>query len=62
MDFFSRYSPFIQDYIYRQGWQALRAVQAAAADAIFNTHDNLLLCASSPPHPSAASTSRRSRP
>ena len=46
MDFFSRYSPFIQDYIYRQGWQTLRAVQAAAADAIFNTHDNLLLCAS----------------
>ena len=46
MDFFSRYSPFIQDYIYRQGWQSLRAVQAAAADAIFNTRDNLLLCAS----------------
>ena len=46
MDVFSRYAPFIQDYIYRSGWQTLRAVQNAAGDAIFNTDDNVLLSAS----------------
>ncbi|MBO4349509.1 MAG: DEAD/DEAH box helicase [Proteobacteria bacterium] len=46
MDTFHRYSPFIQDYIYRSGWQTLRAVQNAAGDAIFNTDDNVLLTAS----------------
>ncbi|MCR4760631.1 MAG: DEAD/DEAH box helicase [Oscillospiraceae bacterium] len=46
MDAFSRYAPFIQDYIFRQGWEQLRAVQVAAADAIFNTEDNVLLSAS----------------
>lgn len=45
-DVFSRYAPFIQDYIYRYGWQNLRAVQNAAGDAIFNTDRNVLLCAS----------------
>ena len=45
-DVFSRYAPFIQDYIYRYGWQNLRAVQNAAGDAIFNTDKNVLLCAS----------------
>lgn len=43
MNAFERYAPFIQDYIYRSGWQSLRAVQAAAADVIFNTQDNVLL-------------------
>ena len=43
MDVFDRYAPFIQDYIYRSGWQSLRAVQNAAGDAIFNTEANLLL-------------------
>ena len=43
---FERYAPFIQDYIYRSGWRSLRAVQAAAADAIFDTDDNVLLLAS----------------
>lgn len=46
MDAFYRYSPFIQDYIYRSGWKSLRAVQNAAADAIFNTDKNVLLTAS----------------
>lgn len=45
MDVFSRYAPFIQDYIYRNGWQTLRAVQAAAGEAIFCTDENLLLSA-----------------
>ena len=46
MDVFNRYAPFIQVYIYRSGWQALRAVQNAAGDAIFNTQENVLLTAS----------------
>lgn len=43
---FGRYAPFIQDYIYGHGWTRLRAVQAAAGDAIFNSDDHVLLCAS----------------
>ncbi len=46
MDIFSQYAPFIQDFIYRSGWKALRAVQNAAGDAIFNTDSNVLLTAS----------------
>ncbi len=46
MDVFSSYAPFIQDFIYRNGWDSLRSVQVAAADAIFNTQDNVLLAAS----------------
>ena len=46
MDVFSRYAPFIQDYIYRSGWRTLRAVQTAAGDAIFGSDDNVLLTAS----------------
>ena len=46
MDIFARYSPFIQDYIYRSGWQALRGVQNAAGEAIFGTDDNVLISAS----------------
>ena len=46
MDIFSRYSPFIQDFIYQNRWENLRAVQVAAGDAIFNTTQNVLLCAS----------------
>ncbi|MGI6116882.1 MAG: DEAD/DEAH box helicase [Bilifractor sp.] len=42
---FERYAPFVQDFIYRNNWQSLRAIQAAAGDAIFNTEENLLLCA-----------------
>ena len=46
MDVYSRYAPFIQDFIYRNGWQTLRGVQNAAGEAIFNTDDNVLLAAS----------------
>ena len=46
MNVFERYASFIQDYIYRSGWQSLRAVQNAAGDAIFNTEENVLLTAS----------------
>ena len=46
MQAFDRYAPFVQDYIYRNRWENLRAIQVAAADAIFNTDDNLLLTAS----------------
>lgn len=46
MNAFDRYAPFIQDYIFQSGWEKLRAVQVAAADAIFNTDDNVLICAS----------------
>lgn len=46
MSVFDRYAPFIQDYIYRNNWESLRAVQVAAGDAIFNTDDNVLLTAS----------------
>ena len=46
MEVFYRYAPFIQEYIYRSGWQSLRAVQNAAGDAIFNTEENVLLTAS----------------
>ncbi len=46
MDVFGRYAPFIQDFIYRNGWESLRAIQAAAGDAIFNTDQNVLLTAS----------------
>ncbi len=47
MGIFERYAPFVQDYIYRNRWENLRAIQVAAANAIFNTYDNLLLSASS---------------
>ena len=42
---FSRFAPFIQDFIYRNHWDHLRAIQVAAGDALFNTDDNLLLAA-----------------
>ena len=46
MSIFDRYAPFVQDFIYRNNWESLRAIQVAAADAIFNTDDNVLLSAS----------------
>ena len=46
MNTFERYAPFIQDFIYAHEWESLRAIQVAAADAIFNTDDNVLLAAS----------------
>lgn len=46
MSAFDRYAPFVQEYIYRNDWENLRAIQVAAADAIFNTDENVLLTAS----------------
>lgn len=46
MNIFARYSPAIRRYIYDEGWQSLRAIQAAAGDAIFNSDANVLLSAS----------------
>lgn len=46
MNIFDRYAPFVQDFIYRSNWEALRAIQVAAADAVFNTDENVLLSAS----------------
>lgn len=46
MNIFDRYAPFVQDFIYRNNWQNLRAVQVAAGDVIFNSDKNLLLSAS----------------
>ena len=43
---FDRYAPFIQDFIYDHGWEDLHSIQVAAADAIFNTDENVLLTAS----------------
>ena len=43
---FDRYAPFVHEYIYQNHWENLRSIQVAAADAIFNTDENVLLTAS----------------
>ena len=43
---FDRYAPFVQEHIYQNHWENLRSIQVAAADAIFNTDENVLLTAS----------------
>jgi ATP-dependent Lhr-like helicase len=43
---FSRFPPFIQEYIYSHGWENLRAVQMAAAQTLFDTDRHLLLTSS----------------
>ena len=43
---FDRYAPFVQEYIYQNHWENLRSIQVAAADAIFNTDEIVLLTAS----------------
>ncbi|MDR0310349.1 MAG: DEAD/DEAH box helicase [Acidobacteriota bacterium] len=45
MNIFNRYAPFIQDFIYQNSWGSLRAIQVAAAEAVFNTDNNVLLTA-----------------
>ncbi len=45
-EIFYRFSPFIQDFIYNNGWQNLREVQTAAARVIFETESNLLITSS----------------
>ena len=46
MSTFDRYAPFVQDFIYAHSWESLRGIQVAAAEAIFDTDDNVLLTAS----------------
>ena len=46
MGVFDRYAPFVQDFIYTHEWENLRGVQVAAGEAIFDTDDHVLLCAS----------------
>ncbi len=43
---FEAFPEFIKEYIYSHGWEELREVQLAAADAIFNTDKNVLLSSS----------------
>ncbi len=43
MSAFDRLAPFIQDFIYREGWEQLRDVQVAACNVLLDTDDNLLL-------------------
>ncbi len=45
-DIFDRFSPHIQDFIYRHGWESLREVQVAAARSLFDTDNNLLITSS----------------
>ena len=37
MNIFERYAPFIRDFIYQNRWESLRAIQVAAAEAVFCT-------------------------
>ena len=46
MSIFERYAPFVQDFIYRSGWESLRGIQVAAGEAVFHSDANLLLTAS----------------
>ena len=43
---FERFPDFIREFIYSQGWEALRDVQVAAAETLFETDHNLLLTSS----------------
>ena len=45
MGVFDRYAPFIQDFIYQNSWTALRGIQVAAGEAIFDTKEHVLLTA-----------------
>jgi ATP-dependent Lhr-like helicase len=40
---YERLAPFIRDYIYQKGWAALRPIQVAACDVLWNTDNHLLL-------------------
>ncbi len=46
MSVFERYAPFVQDFIFQNGWDSLRAIQVAAGEAIFDSDQNVLLTAS----------------
>ena len=40
---FSRYAPFIREYIYRKGWTDLREVQIKACEAILDTDKHVII-------------------
>jgi len=40
---FERLAPFVQEFVYRQGWKELRSLQAEAIDAIFDTDNDVLI-------------------
>ena len=46
MGVFDRFAPFVQDFIYDHAWENLRSIQVAAAEAIFDTDEHVLLTAS----------------
>jgi len=43
---FKQYAPYIQNYIYKNGWNELRLSQIEAGDIIFNSDSNLVLLSS----------------
>ncbi|MBR3316519.1 MAG: DEAD/DEAH box helicase [Atopobiaceae bacterium] len=43
---FNRFAPFVQDFIYAHDWESLRGIQVAAAEAIFDTDEHVLLTSS----------------
>ena len=43
---FERFPDYIQRFIYENGWDSLRDVQMAAAECIWESDNNLLLCSS----------------
>jgi len=45
-ELFERFPPYIQNFIYENEWTELRDVQMAAAESLFCTENNLLLCSS----------------
>ncbi|MCU0550138.1 MAG: DEAD/DEAH box helicase [Leptolyngbya sp. Prado105] len=44
-DPYDRLAPFIQEYIYAQGWRSLRPIQAEACRVLFDTDRHLLIAA-----------------
>jgi ATP-dependent Lhr-like helicase len=43
---FDRFPSFIKEFIYSHSWEALRDVQIAAAETLFESENNLLLTSS----------------
>lgn len=43
MSIFEKFPPFLQDYIYSQGWNELRDVQVRAAEILFENENNVLI-------------------
>lgn len=43
---FDQFAPFVQDFVYEHDWEKLRAIQVAAAEAIFGSDQNVLLTSS----------------